>query len=390
MARAQGAPEQMPSETGAPAWTGSLEVDLRYVNWSGDRGDSTSVNRKGGGEQLYLPVSLSANGTQGDFKIETLLRTAFVWANQATPTQSGSISTLTDTVLSGTFTDIAIDGVQPFVSLNFNLPTGKTALFGPRAFARMDPDIVDVPAFGEGFNFGVTLGANIPIRENLVATLSGSHIWRGGFTRETPFNPPFPQTTTQMSPGNSESLDGSLSWQGSEWYLQGALSWSHAHTISIDSFPAIRPGDSVSASFSAFYQSSPAWSASADVSWSYAFKNSTDQGNGFMTEPRDSNSNMLSINLTPTWNFNGGNVGPHIGFLYRDHNAYRTVDESFSPAKTRLAAGARVQFALTPAAVLTLSADRIWTNERELLFAPSIPVVAKAAWNVALGTTISF
>ncbi len=58
--------------------------------------------------------------------------------------------TFTDTVASGTLTYLGWQGVQPFASLNANLPTGRATLFGPAANARMDPDLSISPHLAKG------------------------------------------------------------------------------------------------------------------------------------------------------------------------------------------------------------------------------------------------
>src|SRR5476651_1461068 len=129
-------------EAATSSWSGSLDAALRYVTWTGTRGDGSSVPQKGSGDQTYLPMSLSLSSASGNFIIDGLVRGGLVWSNQSTALLSGSVSTATDTVVSATLTDVGIDGVQPFASLNLNLPTGKPVLFGLSANGRMDPDIV--------------------------------------------------------------------------------------------------------------------------------------------------------------------------------------------------------------------------------------------------------
>ena len=106
----------------------------------------------------------------------------------------------TDTVASGTITYLGLTGLQPFASLNLNLPTGRAALFGSSANARMDGDLVEIGSFGEGLNVGPTVGFNLPVNNTLMLTGSVGYTRRGSFERE---NDPILTTTTNLRPGEA-------------------------------------------------------------------------------------------------------------------------------------------------------------------------------------------
>ena len=56
-------------------------------------------------------------------------------------------------------------------------------LSGTETFARMDPDLVDLSTFGEGWNFGPTIGFNVPITQTLILSAGVGHTWRGLYDR---------------------------------------------------------------------------------------------------------------------------------------------------------------------------------------------------------------
>src|SRR5690606_7366307 len=93
-------------------------------------------------------------------------------------------ATATDTLFTGTVTYLGLDGFQPFYTMSLNVPTGEAVLLGTKGIARTDPDLVDIPSFGEGFNHGHTIGTNIPITTNLVATFSTGYTNKGAYNRE--------------------------------------------------------------------------------------------------------------------------------------------------------------------------------------------------------------
>ena len=178
-------------------WFLSGATDLRYFSWDGNRGflgnapsDQASFpgnapSNQASGQELYAPVAFELVGRPSDdFSIDFIARGGWVWARQSAPGLTGEVDTITDTAFSGTVTYYGWKGIQPFVSLGMNLPTGKPALFGPSANARMDPNLVDIATFGEGFNIGPTVGFTLPVSKDLLLTLSAGHTWRGTSTRQ--------------------------------------------------------------------------------------------------------------------------------------------------------------------------------------------------------------
>jgi len=76
----------------------------------------------------------------------------------------------------------------------------------------MDPDLVEVSTFGEGFNIGPTGGFAFPISKSLVLTTSAGYTWRGGpFLREALLTEPdtrlITQVPTDLKPGQQPHPD---------------------------------------------------------------------------------------------------------------------------------------------------------------------------------------
>ena len=179
--------------TPAP-WSTTFSSDVRYFSWRSNRGSSPFSPERGSGSQLYTPYALEIVGQPNDdWRVSLLGRAGYVHSRQTTAGQAGEVNTLTDTVASGTITYLGLTGLQPFVSLNLNLPTGRAALFGSSANARMDGDLVEIGSFGEGLNVGPTVGFNLPVNNALILTGSVGYTGRGSFERE---NDPILTTTT--------------------------------------------------------------------------------------------------------------------------------------------------------------------------------------------------
>src|SRR5262249_27688580 len=138
------------SQSPAVAWSETFNSEVRYFSWRSNRGVPTNalasgdvtgpVQGPGRGTEIYVPYAAQLGGQSENFKVQLTARGGWVRASQSTAGLTGSISTATDTQVSGTFTYLGLNGIQPFTSLDLNLPTGRTALTPDEVNARMDPD----------------------------------------------------------------------------------------------------------------------------------------------------------------------------------------------------------------------------------------------------------
>ncbi len=374
------------------AWSVMLNSELRYFSWSGSRGDPKIIGAPGGGSQFYMPTSLLVTGGTPDFRIDAMIRGGYVSAQQTTPGAQSSISTPTDTLLSGTFTYLGINGFQPFLSLNFNLPTGKAAIYGVLYPPRMDPDFVDVPTYGEGFNTGASLGVNIPISENMLATLSAGYTWRGQFNQEGFFAPTFPQFTNHFTPGNIFSLNGSLTYAMGALTAQLAASFSVPGQMALDGTPQSLPGQNFGLSGFAAYKWNDEWSSKVTGSINHTEKNKVYDFvlNALVLEAMNSNANVYRMGLETSYTTGALTVGPTFSVLYRDHNSWDFANFNFIPAKTRYSVGAQGSYALSDKTSLNARADYIWADEATQILAIGIPAIARRGVALVAGGTIRF
>jgi hypothetical protein len=396
----------------ASAWNISLASEVRYYTWSADRGNPTSFNQSsGGGSELYVPYALQLSGQPNpDWKISLLGRGGWVSARQITAGQTGAVETVTDTVASGTVTYVGIRGFQPFASLATNIPTGRSSLPGNAAYARMDPDLVEISTFGEGWNIGPTAGFNLPFTQNLVAALSVGYTWRGAYNRERPLDEPNPttQSPTSINPGEVITYSASLGYQDNVW------SWSLVGSVSGESATKqngsdlYQPGLRYFGSGTVGYRWPAQWGQTTlNASAAHSLRNDVlfIGTPALLTEMMNTNANVFRVGAQHLFAFDRMAIGPTGSYLYRDQNSYDSYSYQFVPEKQRWAAGGLVRYAASENMTLNVRVERVWTLEDDhpaikgqqfsslanaFVPASAVPTVSSEGWMVAGGLNVKF
>ncbi len=394
-----------PQQTATEQWTTIFSTEARYFSWRNSF--MPPDGNPGKGWQFYAPVGVQLTGKPTEaLSVDFTIRGGWVRAVQSTTGLSGSIQTTTDTVASGTITYLGWQGVQPFISLNTNLPTGKATLFGPAANTRMDPDFVDISTYGEGFNLGPTAGFNFPITESLLVTTSVGYTWRGSFDQDSAANPLNPFLTSNVDPGDNLTITGAVNYQTGAFAagLTGTITWETPTTV--DGTQTLQPGKR----YLLALQSSYKWSETigsttltASVALSDRNKVVLPGAGALIVESLNSNSNVYRVgvqHLVPLGDFQ---VGPTGSVLYRDHNGYNSATLQFVPQKTRWSAGLLAQYAPSPAVTLNARIEGVWTHENEnpaadgskldsleslILPAATVPTVSGSGWQTSIGINI--
>lgn len=153
------------------------------------------------GVQVFTPVELNFRSQDWDFGIKT----AHIYSERKSSFAggSGSVSTFTDTVLSGTYRAYAgnVDWLNDrratlAINADINLPTGKEQLTGSEKNAVFDSFLVDQDRFGEGLNGGLGFSSTLSLAERTLVGFGASYIARGDY------NPDGDNPNRRLSPGN--------------------------------------------------------------------------------------------------------------------------------------------------------------------------------------------
>ena len=394
-------------------WTATFASEVRYFSWRSDRGfppRDAPPDARGSGSQWYIPFALQVIGRPNDdFKFELLGRGGWVNSRQSTPGFSGEVSTFTDTQVSTTVTYYGFNGIQPFVALNLNIPTGKSSLPGTAANARMDPDLVGIASFGEGWNIGPTIGFNLPITRNLMFTTSAGYTLRGKFDREAslaPLNPAIP-VSSNVDPGDVFTITTSVGYQLGQFtgIITGSVSWETA-TRENDA-PLYRAGTRYLLSGKWSYTWPELGMTTLTAAVAHSEKNEVLflAASSLATEPFNTNSNVYRVGLEHLFPLGQVWLGPIGSYLRRDHNGYDSGTLQFVPAKERWSAGVLARYAANEKVTLNARAEHVWTHLDEdpasgggrpsllsggVVTGNDVPVVSSTGWQFAFGANVKF
>jgi hypothetical protein len=387
------------AQTPADAWTTTFNSDVRYFNFRSSSGTPVASTSSGGsGSQVYAPLALQLTGRPNDdVKLDFMLRAASVFSRQTSAGATNSFSGFTDTTFTSSFTYLGWNGVQPFVALALNLPTGTSNASGNQQLAKSDADIVRLPAFGEGLNVGPSIGVNVPITQALMASLGVGYTNRGPFNREADTA----GATNRLDPGDVTSFTASLGYRDGPLALKGSFAYSLESTTTIDGGPFYQSGDRIILTTAAGYTWSENWSSRAQATFSHFNRNKVrlPGATDIATEAFNSNSNVVNVNFDTTYAAGAYSIGPTLGFVYRDRNSWNPETFQFLPAKTSWSVGLAGSYAVTPAFKLSASVARIWVKEGDspdkiadgiLVPNSAIPAIVTDAWTASIAGSVRF
>jgi hypothetical protein len=276
----------------------------------------------------------------------------------------------------------------------------------------MDPDLVEIASFGEGFNIGPTLGLNLPITPSIILTATAGYTWRGSFEREgssvaTSGTALPAQIATNIDPGDVFTFTGALGYDLGAWAgkITGSIS---QETQTLESgLPLYRAGRR--------YVVTGTWSYTwADIGVTTLTAAAAHSGRNNVlfvgaselgTELMNTNSNMYRVGLQHLFPFGALWIGPLGSFLQRDQNAYDPITLQFVPAKQRWSAGGLARYAAGDNLVFNVKVEYVRTQEDEnpapdnrkfsvllndFVAGSAVPVVSSHGWQAAIGGTAKF
>ena len=361
----------------AVTWTLNTTSDVKYYSWR----DSVTIPGTGTkGSELYTPLSLQLNGTVGNVAVDIVGRGGWVSINQRADDFSARLNTVTDSNLSATFTYIGLKALQPFAGLQTNLPTGRSS-----TNTQLDPDLVEVPASGLGFDLGGTVGFNLLASNAWVLTSSVTYLGRGSFGRDNgpvPLIDPAilpPAATISIKPGDVVTLSQSISYGAGPFSarLSGSISMEGA-TVQ-DGLQLMKPGNTYTLQGETNYswaQLVGTTTLAGSVTHTDAVETTAATNPAIAQALANTASNVYSVSLQHLVPVGALGIGPTASFLFRDNNGFNSSKLEFTPTKQRYSAGLVARYSATPQLTFNARVEGVWTHLDENLQTDSMRFTA--------------
>lgn len=253
-------------------------------------------NKDNHGSQVYAPVTIS--GELKDFSFSLLAAYAYTTVNESGG-RDASLSYPLDTKLTLSYGIIGKLPVDILLGLDFNLPTGKTDLSKRQLALIMDPDLISINNFGEGFNINPTVTVAKEWR-NWVGAMGFGYLWRGSYDFCSDLG------ITDYQPGEVYNVKAEL-----RYFFSPALfarifaghAWYGVDTVEDeDSF---QEGDYTELGLGMYYKQGEKWDAGLTMRRIFRDKSRFQGSPGdLVTEAKDSQGDELIVDLAARYLLN--------------------------------------------------------------------------------------
>nr|VFK62841.1 MAG: hypothetical protein BECKUNK1418G_GA0071005_102732 [Candidatus Kentron sp. UNK]VFK70617.1 MAG: hypothetical protein BECKUNK1418H_GA0071006_10344 [Candidatus Kentron sp. UNK] len=308
--------------------------EAKYYSWR-------SRNNNASGNQIVIPITWSTTSISDNYSLEVSMRTAYIRSENRTPSQTGVVSGLGDTVLSLFGSYAMSPKVVPFVVTSFNLPTGKETLSGSQKNALMDIDLVEQVRHGEGLNMNIGGRVTYNFNETTSTTISASRNFRGGYIPDGDLN-------LKYEPGTQTTVFGQVDYHTDRVSGLFGLKYSEERTSRFGGSDFFQPGDVYEGYASLSVAINERDLLSGFLSFAKFSKNESFDPfqQAFVEEKAVGAGNVTSFRGTWQRAYRWGRFGLNGSLLRRDENDFDAVNDQFIPARLKLTIG--------PEAVVTL------------------------------------
>jgi hypothetical protein len=304
---------------------GEIAQQVTFNSWSLNDSDDK-------GWQMVAPLDATYTfQLDGKSRLDLSARTAYVISENRSPLSEGRVSAFSDTVVGATVSVNRFTDWQPFLTLDLNLPTGKETLKGAQKNAVMDPDLVPLVRFGEGFNLNFSVGVTYLVPDTKWAiTGAVGYNWRGAYVADGDLDEEF-------NPGDQLTALLRVQYLSDDVYGAISVQYFDEDVSSLAGLPYFNPGNQVEINAEGTYVIDPKQSVSASVFYTTSGKNEyldffTNQlikenvdGNGQYYFGQIAYSRILTSEI-------GATVSATYGV--RTENDYVAADDLFIPART--------------------------------------------------------
>lgn len=346
-----------PAFAAAPvAGAGSSQIipQITWRSWEQQDGDAS-------GWQIVAPLSLTMSTKLGEKLIfDGSIRGAHITSDYenivaSTPVE-GHISTFSDTTLGGTFTYLGIKGLEPFLTIDMNLPTGTATLHGEEKNAIMDPDLVDQIRFGEGFNINPSIGAAYELSNRWVLSAAVGYNTRGSYVPDGDI-PSLANLFSRLSYDPGDQLTGYVRAQylDETSFFAAAVKYFDEEMSTLGGIDYFNPGDRIEVTV----EGTTALTDSLLITGYGLFTTSeSNQYLNFFTlttvdEEANGNGDVYYASLALIYTMEEVDLSFGGSYMMRDENDYDPVNDLFIAQRTAWDAGPGIDWRVAENAVLS-------------------------------------
>lgn len=324
----------------------SAQTGIHYAAWQSDDGES--------GSQWYTPLTI--NGRFDRFSLR--LVSAYLSAGYSSDTDdSKSLSTLLDTKANFSYELIKILPIDMLFGLDFNLPTGRTNLELDELALIMDPDLVPITRYGEGFNVNpsFTLGKSW---RNWQAGISMGYTWRGTYD--------FSAFAQDYDPGDIISLAAEAQVKLSPaWLLRGFGGYAYYGTDTVGGEEYYQEGTFMMAGGGVAYAPDKNWKVDASLAGILRSESHFSAGSSAgWTEDKNSQGNELIFNagagFSPTAKIT---LNTRASYLWMGKNGFADDSPFYKGGRQKYALTVGMAYQFTSKFQGELNLTGFWMNE---------------------------
>jgi hypothetical protein len=368
-------PSQEPM-AGQPTIVSSVSQEFRFATWEGSRGSNLFLPERGEGWQVYAPLTM---GRTVDFaggpKWELAAKTGYIWSHHTTKGQEGSYEGTVDTQLSAKVTLAGSTYVSPFAGVVVSVPTGESVLPGRQRFTRMDPDLVEIGAYGAGVNVNPLLGFSFAPTATFVVSPAIGYAWQGKFDREggllvppgTVIPPNAPNDT--VDPGDVLTASLNATAKVGTWTVEGSFAYTSSTKVTLNGVAIGQKGGGYVTNVAALYPAAPKVNLLLNGSWAFyerdrIAKDPQNPDGELIVEPKNVNSHVLLGAIQPTYDLSDQlRLGLNYSILHRTDNFYDIIELRYIAPRTKHSVGLTLDYALSQTAIVTVTGSRFWLHE---------------------------
>lgn len=312
---------------------------IEYEVRTGFNYDWWESNNRDKGSQIYTPVRIGTEYKNFSF----LMLTAFTNTESKPSTaRDHSLSCVIDTKLNFSYTLLDKLPVAMLFGIDFNIPTGKNDIKEKKLDVIMDPDLISITRFGEGFNVNPTISI-VKEWQNLAAGFGIGYLWRGEYDYST--------TIHDYDPADILSITGELMYDFlPDWRIDFFCEYADYGKDEVDNHNYYQEGDFFLIGFGIDHFRTN-WDASLTVKTIIRNKSKfQEESRGLVKEDKNSYGDEWIADIACRYYLNKKTtLKSLISFLWIDENDYSNASPLFIGNREKGSIGMGIARVLTAA-----------------------------------------